>query len=292
MNRLRGTITTADQADNVNSDNQNSLCSSSTTAELSAIGPAAAHSRSGGTVFTALDRRQSRSLVAPLHYEAGYAYPLVIWLHGNGGDEQQLEYVLPYMSLRNYVAAAPRGTSCAVEDIFDDAEYGQGGYVWRQTEDDVFLAHQRVLECVEQARRQFNIHAGRVFLAGYQSGGTMALRLALAAPEVFAGAISMCGPLPKGGSPLGRLDAARHLPVLLSAGLADPAYPQHQISDDLSLLHCGGFVTTLRLYPGADELTNIMLDDVNRWIMEHVCPPTVKCNCPGVDLPTETLGSG
>jgi phospholipase/carboxylesterase len=289
MNRLRGTITTAGQADIVNSKHKNTVCSPSTTAELKS--QTGAPSRQTA-VLTAVDRRQCRSLQAPLHYEPGYAYPLLIWLHGNGGDERQLQYVMPHISLRNYVAVAPRGTACAVEDLFDDAEYGQGGYVWRQCEDHVFLAQERVLDCIHEAREQFNVQPNRVFLAGYQSGGTMALRLALAAPDLFAGAISMCGPLPKGGSPLGRLTAARRVAVLLAAGLGDPAYPQPEISDDLSLLHCGGFVTTLRLYPGADELTNVMLDDVNRWIMEQVCPATATCAYPGVDLPTEATGSG
>ena len=29
------------------------------------------------------------SLFAPLHYEPGYAYPLIVWLHGLHGDERQ-----------------------------------------------------------------------------------------------------------------------------------------------------------------------------------------------------------
>ena len=32
---------------------------------------------------------------APMHYEPGYAYPLVIWLHGALGDERQVRQVMP-----------------------------------------------------------------------------------------------------------------------------------------------------------------------------------------------------
>lgn len=50
---------------------------------------------------------------APMRYEPGYAYPLVIWLHGALGDERQLRQVMPKISMQNFVAVAPRGT-CSV----------------------------------------------------------------------------------------------------------------------------------------------------------------------------------
>ena len=50
------------------------------------------------------------TLFAPLHYEPGYSYPLIVWLHGHGNDERQLVRIMPLVSMRNYVAVAPRGT--------------------------------------------------------------------------------------------------------------------------------------------------------------------------------------
>jgi phospholipase/carboxylesterase len=274
MNRLHGMLNSADDTIPANlvdhaicdTDNSDSVPS---TAELSALWqPKLEHA---SAVLTTVDRRRCRSLQAPLHYEAGYAYPLFVWLHGDGGDERQLQFVMNHISLRNYVSAAPRGTAGVADDLFDDLENGQGGYSWRQEDDHIFLAQQRIWDCVVEAKRRYNIHPDRVFLAGYQSGGTMALRIALSDPDRFAGAISMCGPLPSGGSPLGRLIDARRVKVLIASGLSDPMYPQPRIADDLRLLHTGGFITTLRLYPGADELTDLMLDDLNHWVMEQVC---------------------
>jgi hypothetical protein len=48
---------------------------------------------------------------------------------------------------------------------------------------------------------------------------------------------------------------------------------------DLRLLHCAGFSLALRLYPEGDELTTVMLSDVNRWIMESFCPMVVAAHC-------------
>ena len=55
----------------------------------------------------------ARALFAPLHYESNYAYPLIVWLHGANDDERQLKRIMPFVSLRNYVAVSPRGTVAA-----------------------------------------------------------------------------------------------------------------------------------------------------------------------------------
>src|SRR5210317_946248 len=52
----------------------------------------------------------SHAFFAPLHYEPKYSYPLMVWLHGPGhDDERQLVRIMPMISMRNYAAAAPRG---------------------------------------------------------------------------------------------------------------------------------------------------------------------------------------
>ncbi|HEY4234466.1 MAG TPA: PHB depolymerase family esterase, partial [Lacipirellulaceae bacterium] len=125
---------------------------------------------------------------APIHYERGYAYPLVVWLHGPLGNEQQLRRVMPLVSMRNYVAVAPRGTS--------GDRVRRSAFSWQQTETDVEEAEDRVFECVATAARRFNVHPRRVFLAGLGCGGTMALRVAWNHPEQFAGVATIGGPLP------------------------------------------------------------------------------------------------
>ena len=54
-----------------------------------------------------------RSFFLPLHYTPSYEYPLVIWLHSNGFNENQIDHVMPYISLRNYVGVGIRGTKAA-----------------------------------------------------------------------------------------------------------------------------------------------------------------------------------
>jgi phospholipase/carboxylesterase len=113
----------------------------------------------------------------------------------------------------------------------------------------------------------------RVFLAGFDAGGTMAFRVAMNYPDRFAGVLSICGAFPSGHRPFGRLTQARRLPMFLAVGRDSREYPPFRACADLRLLHAAGMSITLRQYPCAQELTQQMLRDVDRWIMEQIAPP-------------------
>lgn len=207
------------------------------------------------------------SFFAPMHYEPGYAYPLLVWLHGCGCDERQLQRIMPLVSMRNYVAVAPRGIALPEENLVRRRQFG-----WLQSDDHIQRAEQRVFECVELASGKFHIAPERVFLAGFDRGGTMAMRIALSHPARFAGVISLCGAFPVGRKPFGNLVAARQLGILLAAGRASRQYNADQVCDDLRLIHAAGLSVTLRQYPCGQELSPQMLADVDRWIIEQIAP--------------------
>lgn len=213
--------------------------------------------------YTCSDEQSAHALFAPLHYEPNYAYPLVVWLHGSEDNERQLKRIMPLVSMRNYVAVAPRGTA---------SDHADCSYRWQQTEEQIWQAEQRVFDCVERVQKKFNIHADRIFLAGLGCGGTMAFRIALNNPQQFAGVLSLGGPFPTGLRPLQRLDAARQLPLFLASGCESERYPMAAVCQDLRLFHSAGLSVSLRQYPCGDELTTHMLADMDRWIMDRVCP--------------------
>jgi len=206
----------------------------------------------------------SRVLFGPKHYEPNYAYPLVVWLHEPGCDERQLVRIMPSISLRNYVAVAPRGFLPRGEPA------NRPGYVWPQTDDCIEETAWRCAESVEAAQSRFHVAKHRVFLAGFDAGGTMALRVAMSDPTRFAGVLSICGEFPRGGRPFHRLTEARHLPVFLAVGRDSLAYSPPRACDDLRLLHAAGMSIILRQYPCGQELTEQMLRDVDRWIIEQI----------------------
>src|SRR5690242_20499595 len=64
------------------------------------------------------------ALFVPQRYEPNYAYPLLILLHGRGGDEQQMVRSMPALSWRNYVGLGLRGPMPIVRRGVED------GHCW------------------------------------------------------------------------------------------------------------------------------------------------------------------
>ena len=79
------------------------------------------------------------------------------------------------------------------------------------------------------------------------------------------------GPLPSCSSPLRRVNELRQLPCLLTTSRDSDLYPETRVCNDLRLLHTAGCKVTLRHYPGPDGVTDIMLSDLNNWLMNLVC---------------------
>jgi phospholipase/carboxylesterase len=197
---------------------------------------------------------------APLHYEPNYSYPLLVWIHDDGGDSRELLKVMPLISMRNYVGVAIAG----------EPTVSGRGCAWRQSAEGTIAAENQLADAIELATQKFRIHSDRIFLAGHGAGGTLAVRLALRNPARFAGALTVGGAFPTGQSPLAMLTEARRLPLFIAQCRDSDRYPVEQLCDELRLFHTAGLAATIRQYPCADEVTTQMLHDVDVWLMERV----------------------
>jgi len=217
-------------------------------------------------LFVAPARESARALFAPLHYEPNYAYPLLVWLHGPGSDERQLMRIMPLVSMRNYVAVAPRGLGMTGHD-------GRQIFGWSQSPQHIQQAEQRILDCIDEAEEKYHVSPKRLFLAGFDCGGTMAFRVAMNHPTRFAGVLSVGGGFPSGQNPLGQWTRARRLAVFVAVGRDSLEYAPARACDDLRLFHAAGLSVTLRQYPVGHELAPQILRDVDRWIIEQITAP-------------------
>lgn len=208
------------------------------------------------------DRRagQAHSLFAPMHYEPNYAYPLLVWLHGPHDDENQLQRIMPLISMRNYVAVAPRGNQ----------PLPPRGFSWAETETSQAEAERRVFDSIEAACDKFNVARHRIFLAGLDYAGTLAFQIGLQNPDRFAGVLSLGGPFPLNRTPLTRLTEARSMPLFIAQGRDSERYPIQRTCEELRLFHAASLSVTLRQYPCGDELYTQMLHDMDQWMMEIV----------------------
>ena len=214
-------------------------------------------------------------LFAPMHYEPKYTYPLLVWLHGTGGDERQLMRIMPIISMRNYVAVAPRGLLAEQSvcpptlDLSVSAilHRPKEQYGWLLSPDNLTTIEQRIFDCIAVAQERCNIASHRVFIAGFGTGGTAALRLATLYPEHFSGAASFGGEIPPGNRIFPSWQMTQPLSVLLGVDKSAPDHTCHM----MELFYTAGLTADVREYPDTKSLTPAMLQDLNRWMMQIVC---------------------
>ena len=220
----------------------------------------------------------------PMHYEPKYSYPLLVWLHAEDENEKQIGRIMPLLSLRNFVAVAPRlakrrsshllGSSRSIslaqrEDLcFSDEAFVEAA-------SDCDDAEHQILAAIRMARSRFSIHPDRIFVVGDRTSGALALKTAFANPDVFSAAASLrSGALPKGRL-FNNLLTARQVPVFLAlSGGEDSKNAEIESCETLRLLHSAGFQVTLRQYFWEREQPSLLFSDLNRWLMEIVSAQT------------------
>ena len=215
-------------------------------------------------LFSTTADDHSYALFGPLHYEPGYAYPLIIWLHGPANDEHQLRRVMPLVSMRNYVAVAPRGLCQIGKD-------GPFGFGWPQTDEACEQAEHHIFDALEVAAEKFHISRRKVFLAGFDQGGTMAFRVALSHPQHFAGVLSLGGRFPVGPNSFREphfrpKDSRSSSPPDAIAPNIKPM-KSAKIFDSCTRPACRSPCGNI---PAATSLRPQMLADVDRWIIEQI----------------------
>ncbi|MHC4779530.1 MAG: PHB depolymerase family esterase [Planctomycetota bacterium] len=154
-------------------------------------------------------------LQPPKGYEKGKKWPLIVALHGMGGEaENYIGCWAQAASEAGYFVAAPCGdaeTPCRCGQCDDMVK------TWS------LKSEKFILWVVEDIGKRYSIDEDAVFLNGFSAGAQLALYLAVRNPWTFAGTLPMAGGMIRGIGPV-KLKTARNLPIYLVAGTQDPAH--------------------------------------------------------------------
>jgi len=145
---------------------------------------------------------QPYRVFVPRTYDSAKPAPLVIALHGMGGNESSFfngyDGTLPREAERKgFLVAAPKGRAPTS--------------MYRGT------AEQDVLDVLAEVRRDYNVDARRIYLMGHSMGGYGTWSIAMNHPGVFAA----LGPIAGGGNPSG-MEKIKHIPQFIVHGDHDP----------------------------------------------------------------------
>lgn len=223
----------------------------------------------------AVGRRGSVQMLAPLHYQPGYQYPLLVWLHSSGHNERQIEQVMPHISTRNYVGVgvrAPRAT-----------DVRGFGFDWSSGQSATAKACEIVCGAIEQAETNYSIHPERIILAGYGSGATMACQLAMRHSDRYAGVIRAGGPFPNshGTIPDFKRLRARRLPMLWLQAINGVDDEPQALVRDVAMAQLIQAQVEIRQYQDDDVMNTAALKDIDRWCFDKIISPRPDATCVG-----------
>jgi predicted esterase len=152
---------------------------------------------------------QPYRLFIPEAYDGSKPAPLVMALHGMGGDENTLFDSYGDGALKReaerlgFIVACPKGR--------DSASMYRGS------------AEQDVLDVLADVRRMYRVDASRIYLMGHSMGAYGTWSTAMNHPEIFAA----LGPISGGGSAAG-MEKIRHIPEYVVHGDDDRTVPVTQ----------------------------------------------------------------
>lgn len=149
---------------------------------------------------------QPYRIYVPSSYDGSRPYPLIIALHGMGGDENS--YFDLYQNgafkveaeRRGYIVACPKGRRPASMYVGD--------------------AEQDVIDVIAEVRRAYKIDPDRIYMTGHSMGGFGTWSIAMNHPDLFAAIAPIAG----GGNPAGMSKIA-HIPQLVVHGDDDRTVP-------------------------------------------------------------------
>jgi poly(3-hydroxybutyrate) depolymerase len=152
---------------------------------------------------------QPYRVFVPAGYDGSKSYPLVVALHGMGGDENSIfesyppggpSVVKAQAEQRGYLVVCPKGRGTA----------------------DMYLAkaEQDVLDVLAEMRRVYKVDGQRIYLTGHSMGGYGTWSLSQAHPDLFAA----LAPISGGGNTAGMVKIAA-IPQYVTHGDNDKTVP-------------------------------------------------------------------
>ena len=142
------------------------------------------------------------TLYVPENYTPSRSWPLVVALHGGGGnDHDSIWLYLKHAKSNGYLVVVPK--SMDVTWTFSDSQV--------------------VLAAIQEVASVYNVDHGAVFLTGVSDGGTFTYEYGLSHPEMFAALASVAGGfIPWPWHDFAR---ARKMPVYILHGTLDKIIP-------------------------------------------------------------------
>ena len=175
-----------------------SLAACAPVASIEASGTAVAttSSRSSETQSLEVDgRERSYLLSTPARVDVDAPLPLLLVIHGAGGNAAKAEKATGLTGLANaegFIVAYPNGTQAA--EVEGEFSWNAGACCARPVRDDIDDV-KFVMAAIADISAHQPVDPSRIYVSGFSNGGMLSYRLACERPGFFAGVAVVAGAL-------------------------------------------------------------------------------------------------
>lgn len=179
--------------------------------------------------FEEANKNQSYSLYIPNSYDNSKSYPLIILLHGLGGNPNQIisyKGIITEAENRGYILAAPYGYN--ERGWYGSRGNGKDGIGFGKDNDPDNLgelSEKDVLNVLKIMKKEFSVNPNQIYLLGHSMGGAGALHLASTYPNEWGGLVCLAPAFQPYQGSYSNLQNLKHLPVYVVTGDKDRLVP-------------------------------------------------------------------
>ncbi|MEW6732300.1 MAG: hypothetical protein AB1489_13305 [Acidobacteriota bacterium] len=198
--------------------------------------------------------------------------PLLIAMHGYGGDKSSMMRLARRINERDYLIASLQGPH---QHIVYPGERGQSlgyGFGWVtnfKSEESVAFHHKAVIEIIDRLSREAGADPARVFLLGFSQSVALNFRFTFTHPERVRGVIAMCGGIP-GDWDNEQKYRRGDIDVLYLAGRKDEFYPPTRIEENALALKRRARAVEVRIYDIGHEVAHEAYPLIDQWISARI----------------------
>jgi phospholipase/carboxylesterase len=207
----------------------------------------------------------------PTATESMGPYPLLIVLHGYGGNKRQM--------MREARLSAPSGFAlCSLQGFHQHIRepketggplrYGFGWLTSYEPGESIELHHKALLDMAAALIEEGIADKERVFLLGFSQSCAINYRFAFTYPSLLRGVVGICGGLPGDWETSDRYKSTA-ASVLHLCGMRDEFYPPSRVRDYLERLGTRASDVEVKSYDAAHEITEEMRSHLRAWLDER-----------------------
>ncbi len=212
-------------------------------------------------------RENPVSVLLPEPFDSAETYPLLIALHGKGGDAAQLTALFSRYRDKSVMVAIPQGQYPSAHGTGYSWFYEtQDRSLWEEADS---LCVDHIVDAAREVRTLFK--TSRTFIMGFSQGAALAYMTGLKNPGTISGIIAVAGAIPeidRPGSLLKSRDIqqAQSLRILVARGNADPLLSRSDFIRQVTFFSLRGFTVSDFEFSGGHTLPHELLEHMFEWI--------------------------